>query len=117
MAAIPHVHAPGASARPGDAPRPLWNPYLAGFALGMVLLASFLATGRGLGASGAFASVATWITGLFSVEHVTSNAVRAKLWKRGAPPASFLVYLMAGALARALASGWQRRRLRMRIGR
>lgn len=34
--------------------RPYWNPYLAGFVLGLVLLASFVVTGRGLGASGAF---------------------------------------------------------------
>ena len=33
--------------------RPLWNPYVAGFALGLVLLASFLVLGFGLGASGA----------------------------------------------------------------
>jgi hypothetical protein len=31
-----------------------WNPYVAGFALGLVLLASFVLTGRGLGASGTF---------------------------------------------------------------
>ncbi|MBI5503047.1 MAG: YeeE/YedE family protein [Deltaproteobacteria bacterium] len=31
----------------------LWNPYLAGVALGLVLLASFLVMGNGLGASGA----------------------------------------------------------------
>jgi hypothetical protein len=34
--------------------RPLWNPYLAGVALGLVLLGSFLIMGFGLGASGAF---------------------------------------------------------------
>lgn len=37
----------------GPAERPLWNPYVAGFALGLVLLASFLVLGFGLGASGA----------------------------------------------------------------
>ena len=30
-----------------------WNPYLAGVLLGLVLLASFLIMGKGLGASGA----------------------------------------------------------------
>ena len=40
------------------AARPYADPYLAGFALGVVLLASFVIVGRGLGASGAFASVA-----------------------------------------------------------
>jgi uncharacterized protein len=37
-----------------DAPRPFWNPYVAGIALGLVLLASFLVVGRGLGSSGAY---------------------------------------------------------------
>jgi hypothetical protein len=32
--------------------RPLWNPYIAGVALGLVLLGSFLIMGFGLGASG-----------------------------------------------------------------
>lgn len=35
-------------------PKPFWNPYVAGIALGLVLLASFVLTGKGLGASGAF---------------------------------------------------------------
>jgi uncharacterized membrane protein YedE/YeeE len=39
-------------------PKPYWNPYVAGFALGLVLLASFALTGRGLGASGTFKHVA-----------------------------------------------------------
>ena len=34
--------------------RPFWNPYVAGIALGLVLLASFVVVGRGLGASGAY---------------------------------------------------------------
>ena len=35
-------------------PKPYWNPYVAGVALGLVLLASFVVTGKGLGGSGAF---------------------------------------------------------------
>lgn len=33
-------------------PRPYWNPYAAGVLLGLTLLATFLVTGQGLGASG-----------------------------------------------------------------
>lgn len=33
--------------------RPFWNPYLAGFALGLVLLTTFVVMGFGLGGSGA----------------------------------------------------------------
>ena len=39
--------------------RPYADPYLTGVVLGLVLLAAFAVSGRGLGASGAFASVAT----------------------------------------------------------
>jgi uncharacterized protein len=38
-------------------PRPFWNPYVAGIFLGVVLLASFMVTGTGLGASGALKRV------------------------------------------------------------
>ena len=38
--------------------QPYADPYLAGVALGLVLLASFVIAGRGLGASGAFATAA-----------------------------------------------------------
>ncbi len=37
-----------------DPTKRFWNPYVAGFVLGLVLLASFVLTGRGLGASGTF---------------------------------------------------------------
>ena len=40
------------------------NPYLAGFLLGLLLLVTIFLTGRGLGASGAYASAATWIEGI-----------------------------------------------------
>ena len=43
--------------RPGS-PAGYANPYAAGVALGLVLLAAFVLVGRGLGASGAFATVA-----------------------------------------------------------
>jgi hypothetical protein len=39
------------------------DPYVAGTGLGLVLLASFVLTGRGLGASGAFTTVAAKVTG------------------------------------------------------
>ena len=40
------------------AQRPYADPYVAGIALGLVLLASYALAGRGIGASGAFATVA-----------------------------------------------------------
>jgi uncharacterized membrane protein YedE/YeeE len=117
MGTITEVSTPGQARASDSAARPLWNPYAAGVLLGGVLLASFLVTGRGLGATGAFASVAAWIAGLISPEHVGANAVHAKFWNDGAPLASFLVFLLGGVFVGALASGWQAHRLGFRIER
>ncbi|MGZ7041776.1 MAG: YeeE/YedE thiosulfate transporter family protein, partial [Thermoanaerobaculia bacterium] len=46
------------------------DPYLAGIGLGLVLLASFVVAGRGLGASGAFASAAAATVAVVAPDHV-----------------------------------------------
>lgn len=92
-------------------PARYWNPYVVGFLLGAVLLASYAITGRGLGASAAFAAVATWFASLFSPEHVQANPVHARYWNDGAPLASWTAFLILGAFVGALASGSQARRV------
>ncbi len=85
--------------------RPYWNPYLVGFMLGLVLLATYMVTGRGLGATGAFSSVAAWLAGLLSADHVAANAVHSRYWNDGAPLASWTIFLLIGAFIGALISG------------
>jgi hypothetical protein len=99
--------------RSAEEPKPAryWNPYLVGLLLGVVLLTTYAITGRGLGASAAFSSIAAAIAGMFSFEHVQANAVHARYWNDGAPLASWTVVLLAGAFVGALASGWQARRI------
>jgi uncharacterized protein len=97
--------------------RPLWNPYVAGALLGLVLLATYLATGRGLGATAGFAALATWATSLVSPEHVLGNAVHLKYWNEGAPLANWTLVLLAGTLVGAALSGWQGRRFAWTIER
>lgn len=46
---------------PSQLPKPFWNPLLAGLALGVVLLATFLVTGHGLGATGFTTRVSAWL--------------------------------------------------------
>jgi hypothetical protein len=53
--------------------RPLWNPYLAGFALGMVLLLSFVVMGNGLGASGAVSRLGIAATSWVAPEAFASH--------------------------------------------
>ncbi len=90
------------------APRPFWPPLVAGTALGLVLLFTFLISGHGLGASGFFARFAAWLSGQVAPDWATSNSYFAP-FLRGAPLNSWIsweiVGVLAGGLAGALASG------------
>ncbi len=87
--------------------QPYWNPYLAGVGLGLVLLTSFVVMGRGLGASGAFASVLT--TGLHAVVpgHVASTAPFAEYLGNGttSPLKDWLVFEILGVIVGGFISG------------
>ena len=87
-------------------PAPYWNPYLAGFGLGLVLLAAYLVAGRGLGATGAFSSVAAWLANLISPEHAQASAVHARYLENGSPSTAWLVWLLVGSFIGAAVSGY-----------
>jgi len=99
------------------AAKPFWNPYAAGVLLGLVLLATYLVTGRGLGATAGFAAVAAWLAGTFTPGHVQSSAVHLKYWNEGAPLLNWTLFLLVGALVGAALSGWQGRRFSLTIER
>ena len=54
--------------------RPYLNPYVAGVGLGLVLLACFVVTGQGLGASGAFAEAASATIAAVAPKQAASNS-------------------------------------------
>ena len=54
--------------------KPYADPYLAGVGLGVVLLAAFVLTGHGLGASGAFATTAAGTVAAVAPGYASSNA-------------------------------------------
>jgi uncharacterized protein len=107
--------AAGAAARSGS--QAYWNPYLTGVLLGLVLLATYLVTGRGLGATGAFGAIAAWLTGLVSPEHAATNLVHAKYWNDGAPLESWTLFLLLGAFVGALVSGIAGQRVKFTVER
>lgn len=111
------VMSQGREARRARAAQPYWNPYLVGFLIGVVLLATFVVMGRGLGATGAYSAVLVWLLGLVSPAYVEGNAIHSGYWNDGAPLAVFLVYLMVGSLTGAAVSGALAGRTRFMVGR
>ena len=90
------------------------NPYVAGIALGLVLLATIVITGRGLGASGAVKSVVVAAVGMTAPSHAARSPFYATYLGPGKdnPLKSWLVFEVAGVLIGAFVSGLVSGRLR-----
>jgi len=93
---------------------PYSNPYLAGIGLGLVLLAAFVVTGRGLGASGAFSSVVAVAVEAAAPAHAAGNGFFAG-YLGTSPLKTFLVFEVLGVLLGGFASGALAGRLRRRV--
>jgi len=95
-------------------PRPPWNPYVAGFALGLVLTTAFVVTGHGLGASGALSRVTTAAIDAVAPMHVNTNPYLAPMAGGDTDPFdSWVVWTVVGAILGGLASGWAGGRLKI----
>ena len=79
------------------------NPYVAGCGLGLVLLAAFVLTGQGLGASGAFANVATGLVATFASTELAGNHYFAR-YAAGAPWTAWMVVEVLGIVIGAALS-------------
>jgi uncharacterized membrane protein YedE/YeeE len=92
------------------------DPYLAGAGIGLVLLASYAVAGRGLGASGAFSSVAAALSaGLAGgVSPATAPYLPEGL---SSPLRDWLVLELAGVALGGFASAWLAGRRRLMIER
>ena len=95
------------SDRASAQPAPYSNPYLTGAALGGVLLAAFVIMGRGLGASGAFASSAAGAAALVSPQRAQASSLFAGyLSADGGPWLDWLIFEIVGVAIGGLASAW-----------
>ena len=92
------------------------NPYLAGFGLGLVLLASFLVMGRGLGATAASGSVVAWLSGLAAPDWTAANPA-LKGYFAEPPWVNWTFYLVVGLFIGSLVSAKLAGRIRFRIER
>ena len=96
--------------------KPYTNPYLAGFGLGLVLLSAFVIMGRGLGASGAFASAAAATVATVAPKNASANDYFARyLTASGSPRIDWLVVELIGVVIGGFVSALLAGRLRRSI--
>lgn len=100
-------------------PRDYVSPYLAGVGVGLVLLAAYVIMGRGLGASGAFSSVASVGVAAVAPAHAAANAFYGVYLDTGdvSPLADWLVFEVLGVTLGGLLSAWLAGRFRFAIDR
>ena len=89
------------------------NPYLAGFLLGLVLLATIFISGRGLGASGAVKGVVTGTVLAVAPGHTANQPFYQTAKAHGNPLKDWLVFEVIGVLIGAFISGVMADRLRL----
>lgn len=92
-----------------------WNPYVAGFGLGLTLLVSFVALGVGLGASGSTARLAASAAHVVAPASVEANGYLGPWFENGSPLASYLVFMSLGTLLGGLASALFARRTQLQV--
>lgn len=91
------------------------NPYLAGVALGLVLLACFVLTGQGLGASGAFANAASAVVDAVAPSRAQANAYFQSYLQAGPFWSAWLVVEVLGVFIGGAASAWLNGRFRIEV--
>jgi len=101
----------------GRASTPYSDPYLTGVALGLVLLSAYVLVGRGLGATGAFASAAATVADIVSHAQARGNAYFAEHLTEGGLLGDWIVVEMLGVLLGGWASAALARRLRFAVER
>ncbi len=96
-------------------PERFWNPYVAGFALGLVLLATFLVLGKGLGASGGANRLGVSALSVIAPVHVAANEYMAGLSTTGHTLDHWIVFMVVGVLLGGLVAAYTAGRLGRKV--
>lgn len=98
-------------------PEKYWNPYVAGVAMGLVLLSAYLFVGKGLGASGPAMRVATTVLEQVAPAHVARTPPLAHLAAEESPLANYFVFLGVGTLLGGLVAAYTSGRMKAGVTR
>jgi hypothetical protein len=92
-------------------PSKFWNPYLAGVALGLVLLSAYMVMGKGLGASGASFRLGVAAVQTVAPEHVQGAPGLKSVVAHGSPLDDWLVFEVLGVALGGLVGAYTSGRL------
>jgi uncharacterized membrane protein YedE/YeeE len=95
--------------------KPYVNPYVAGIALGLVLLACFVLTGQGLGASGAFANAASVLVESVAPRQAAANDYFQSYLRAGPASSAWIVVEVLGLVVGAGVSAWLNGRFKVEV--
>jgi uncharacterized protein len=95
--------------------RPFWSPLVAGLALGLVLLLTFVWTGHGLGATGATTRLTAWLGLQAAPAWTQKNAYLGAMVEAGNPLSSWITWQVLGVALGALVAAWWGGRFRVQI--
>jgi len=96
-------------------PEKFWNPYLAGLALGAVVLATYLVMGKGVGASGASFRLGVWATSVVAPAHAGAVPAMAGAMEDHHPLNDWLVFEVLGIVLGGVLAAWTSGRLRREV--
>ena len=96
-------------------PKPYWNPLFAGILLGMVLLATFVITGHGLGATGFTTRLTAWFGMYLAPAATNANDYLGGMVEEGRPLDSWITWQVIGVALGALLSAYFARRIQFKL--
>jgi uncharacterized membrane protein YedE/YeeE len=95
--------------------KPFWPPLVAGVALGLVLLLTFVLTGHGLGATGATTRMTAWIGLQMAPAATHANAYLGPMVDNGSPLASWISWQVLGVALGAMLAAFLGGRFRVQL--
>lgn len=96
-----------------EQPKPYWNPYVAGVALGLVLTLTFYLMGEGLGASGAFTRFVAAGESAIAPDYVSRDPYWSTYLGSGPILKEWLVFEVLGILLGGIIGALTARRFRV----
>ena len=96
-------------------PKPLWNPYVGGILIGLILLTALMVMGYGLGAASASWRLGVAVLDVMAPGHVAQTPTLEAATAGGHPLDNWIVFEVGGIILGAIVAAATSRRLRREV--